>query len=219
MLVSGFTQIVLKVKQQVKEKKVGASEFRDEFLLGLCISNRCDHEKYFEKYLQMFIDQKTIDGIFCCLHIYWDYLNSDLLQSIVIKYGNKSIETNMEQFLKAVDKFRRSTTLRVFWIIEGTKYRREIPPGLERVKTRLKQNITPESTLEVVDQIRIEVADEFQLQKFSLYIEAIVDGSVVITWFVPPSVIDVLKFGLTAKLLDELNIETITLCPQGTLTH
>ena len=208
-LLSDFTSLVLQAKKEL-EQKVPVSEFCHRFLLELPASLKDEHKKFLQDNRQELSKQSTFDDLFYVLDLYWDYLNYNLLESVIKRQGSRASENKMEQYCIEVKRFRRSVTLTVFWELEGCISQREPPPGFELVKT--KHHISPNSTLEDLNNIRLRITDEFHLPVFALYIMDIVKGSVCVTWLMPCSVAKLLKSELTGKLMNELGINEITFC-------
>ena len=182
--------------------------FLDGFILELPYSVKDDHEKFFDRKNAEINRATTFDELFFCLSTYWDYLNFSLLEGIIDSHGTAEMLQKMECYVSDVEAFCEKTKLKVFWQLQRHRMRTKPPPGFSQFVT--KHCITGESTLKDVENIRREISDEFHLQKCALLLVHVVEGSVVITWFVPSSAITLLKQGLgRPEVLAKLHIESV----------
>ena len=186
-------------------------DYVDGFIMELPLSVRDEHEKFFDRKNSEINRAVTFDELFTCLSTYWDYLNYTLLQGMVFAHGTEDMVHQMECYALDLQEFRRKTTLNVFWQLEPLKIRTKPPSGFSKFVT--KHSITRESTLEDIENIRLEITSEFHLHKFALVLVHVVEGSVVITWFVPSSIVSQLKQGFVQQhFLTTLHIEDLTFC-------
>ena len=183
-------------------------EFLNEFILKLPYSVKEEHERFFDRKKSEITSATTFDELFVCLDTYWDFLNYTLLEGVLEAHGTEEMLQEIDGYIRDLEEFREKTKLKIFWQLQRHRIRSKPPPGFSQFVT--KHCITGESTLKDVENIRFEIMYEFHLQKCALLLADVVEGSVVITWFVPSSAITLLKQGLgRPEVLAKLHIESV----------
>ena len=183
-------------------------EFLNGFILNLPYSVKEEHEKFFHRTKSEITRATTFDELFVCLDTYWDFLNYTLLEGILEAHGTEEMLQEIDGYIRDLEDFREKTKLKIFWQLQRHRIRSKPPPGFSQFVT--KHCITGESTLKDVENIRLDISNEFHLQKCALLLVHVVEGSVVITWFVPSSAITLLKQGLgRPEVLAKLHIESV----------
>ena len=183
-------------------------EFLNGFILNLPCSIKEEHEKFFHRTKSEITRATTFDELFVCLDTYWDFLNYTLLEGVLEAHGTEEMLQEIDGYIRDLEEFREKTKLKIFWQLQRHRIRSKPPPGFSQFVT--KHCITGESTLKDVENIRREISDEFHLQKCALLLVHVVEGSVVITWFVPSPAITLLKQGLgRPEVLAKLHIESV----------
>ena len=182
LLIATFKRIVVRMKSILKERGESVDQFRDSFLLSLNVFEKERHYHFFSRKKTVICDSTTYDELFLVLDLYWDYLNYHLLECLVREYGDEDAKSCMKEYLEDVSTFMETTTLRVFWEIEPC-LKSVPPPGFTETVVKHRQDISVESTLKDVENIRIRLANETQLSKYAILLSTIQDGCVQITWF------------------------------------
>ena len=198
-----FASLVTQTKEHLKSTDTNFAVFRDEFILQLPTPVKQEHMKFFQEASSEILGATSFDKLFFCLGLYWDYLNYNLLESIIDQLDSEELEEGMEKYSTEINEFRQSIQLKVFCKIEPCI--RKEPPAEFRMIV-VKHSITSESTLQKLENIRLRVTEYFNLPNFALMLSEVVPGSVIVTWVMPRSVMSLLLCGLTAELMDELHI-------------
>ena len=102
------------------------------------------------------------------LNLYWDYLNYHLLECLVQEYGDKDTKGRMKEYHENVSAFMETTTLQVFWEIEPC-LKSVPPPGFTETIVKHEQDISAESTLKDVEDVRVRLANEIQLSNMLFF--------------------------------------------------
>ena len=181
-LVDAFKKLVIKMKSVLKKRGESVDEFRDSFLLSLNAFEKERHYHFFNHRKTAICDSTTYDELFLVLDFYWDYLNYHLLECLVREYGDKYAKSHMKEYLEDVSTFMETTTLQVFWEIEPC-LKSVPPPGFTETVVKHNQDISVESTLKDVENIRTSLANEIQLSKYAILLSTIQEGCIQITWF------------------------------------
>ena len=198
-----FTSLVIRTKKHLINTKANLDVFRDEFILYLSTPVKKEHMKFFAERSAEIVQASSFNELFYCLNLYWDYLNYNLLESIIEQLENPELEEGMMRFSNEVNEFRKTTQLKVFCKIEPF-IQVKAPDDFKIVVA--EHSITSQSTLQTLENIRIAVTKHFNLPMFALTLAKVVPGSVIVTWVMPRSVVELLLCGLTAELMDELHI-------------
>ena len=181
-LIKKFRQIVLSMKDILKESSETVGQFRDVFILSLDVFEKERHAHFFGSYANKLSEASTFDALFIIFDLYWDYLNYHLLECLVREYGDTDTKRCMNEYVEDVSSFMEATTLQVFWKIEPC-LKSIPPPGFKKTIVRHEHEILATSTLKDVENIRVKVNENTQIQKFAVLLSAITEGSVQITWF------------------------------------
>lgn len=173
----------------MKQKGVSVSQLRTTVTLLPC-SKRHEHLRFLKENKSDIARAASIEELFCCLNMYWDYLNFGILKHIIDRHGDEGMKQMIQEFADEVEKFRKATTLEVFW--EAVDQAEELPSDLKKLIIEHKK-LSPQSTLEDVENIRKKICREYSLHEFAVMLADIKEGSVVITFLIPPSVAMVLQ--------------------------
>ena len=189
------------------------SSFCDDFLGHISCTIKAEHNKFFSDHID---DMYTASGfmtLFGRFALYWDYLNYNLLEYFIEQKGNEDLRHKMKLYSETVTDFQRKMRLKVFWDMDP-KLVENPPPNFRTMVT--KHSITSQSTLKDLADIRLKVASDLNLEKFALILHSVVDGSVLTTWFVHESIVDLLLTGLsTQKLKTALHLSSVTIADDG----
>ena len=104
-------------------------------LVSLDVSRKHEHQEFINNHL-MNVDQKmTFTDLWARLGNYWDFLNFDLLEHVINKFGSEDLKKEIKSYKHNLQSFRRSTRLCDFidcWPVRG-----QSPP-----KTELREFVT-----------------------------------------------------------------------------
>ena len=181
-LIKKFNQIVMSMKDVLKESSETVGQFRDVFLLSLDVFEKERHAPFFASYANKLCETSTFDALFMIFGLYWDYLNYHLLECLIREYGDADMKRYMKEYVEDVSSFMEATTLQVFWKIEPC-LKSIPPPGFVETVVRYKGGISATSTLKDVEDIRLKINENTQIRKFAILLSAITEGSITITWF------------------------------------
>jgi hypothetical protein len=172
----------MSAKDVLKESSETVVQFRDTFLLNLDVFEKERHALFFASYANKLCEASTFDALFIIFGLYWDYLNYHLLDCLVQEYGDADMKHCMKEYVEDVSSFMGATTLQVFWKIEPC-LKSTPPPGFVKTIVRYERGISATSTLKDVEDIRLKINENTQIRKFAILLSAIIEGSILITWF------------------------------------
>ena len=156
--------------------------------------------------------------LFCLLNLYWNYLSPDLLDQLLEELIQKesSFETivnEMEKYKTDLQKFRQQTTLKLFCQADTST---ECDPPPEFRKIVVKHDWPDTVTLEDVEEFRRRYSQTYNLRKCAMMLHSIGTGSFTVTWFVPVTVIDVLRKKRAVKVYKEFEVSRLEIYIQTT---
>ena len=93
------------------------------------------------------------------------------------------LQTDMKQYVKEMDEFRRQATLGIYCKV-FVKQKKKLPEGFKELVTEHRE-WTKENTLQDVEDFRQEVAREYQLHECLVFFKNIVFHSVEVIWWIP----------------------------------
>ena len=155
-------------------------------------SNRYEHGGFLDT-LKAAAD---ILDLFAVLNRYWDHFNYHLLEQLLTAprierlFADKSLCQELQEYMKRyveemVD-FRKRTAIDVYCKAVNQPIV-PVPDGFKRLVNKIER--TEMKTLQHVEEFRQKVAYEYKLHQCLVFLENIGLGSVVITLWVPQSVV------------------------------
>ena len=151
------------------------------FLMALDLSRSKEHEEFIDN---IFKSETTFRNLWRKLCKYWNFLNFNLLEHVVSKFGSPDLKLKMNSYVCDLQKFRSATRLCDFvdcWPVTG-----EAPPTSDLRTFVVKMKLDWERcTLEDLETAKGVITHKFFLQDFVLHLEKIEEGCIVVSWFVP----------------------------------
>ena len=180
-------------------------------LVSLDVSRKHEHQEFINNHL-MNVDQRmTFTDLWARLGNYWDFLNFDLLEHIINKFGSEDLKRKMESYKHDLQSFRRSTRLCDFidcWPVRG-----QTPPEMELRDFVAKVGHHWENcTLEHLETLKGFITHKFFLPEFTLQLKKLTKGSITITWLIPVSFVKSLQEDVqhtSSEFFMEQNIEAV----------
>ena len=194
------------------EKGIDVHRFRAG-LLSLDISRKYEHQEFIHNHLMNVDHEMTFTDLWARLANYWDFLNFDLLEHVISKFGGEDLKQQMKSYKSNLQHFRKAT--RVCDFITCWPARGQTPPETELREFVAKVGYHWENcTLEDLERLAGVITRKFFLPKFALRLKEILPGSICITWLIPVQFVKGLKeaIGTTSStFFVEQEIETITI--------
>ena len=162
--------------------------------------------------------------LFGCLNFYWNYLAYDLLDELVQALSQKelsfvAVSRKMEVYKEDLQQFRIRTPLKLFCEAQR-KTEDDPPPGFREMVVR--HNWPDTVTLEDVERFRQKYTCAFNLRKCAMMCNGIVPGSFTVTWFIPLSIIPILKKKRLLKVIQMFDVSRLEIdrrCVYQTPVH
>ena len=201
-----FEELQDRVIDYLKSKSVDVGRIVFK-LTQLSASEKPQHESYLKENLEELEKCKEPIQLVSRLNLYWNYLSPQLLHHIVGKFLPKTdVEKEMVSYNEYLRQFRCCTLLRLFCQIEEQDI--EPPEGFSHIVTKFSKPISDKTTLQDVENFRVQLACHYKLRDFALMLKPKVKaGSFLVTYFVPNSVLERLKTDIPKKdLFEEFGI-------------
>ena len=181
-------------------------------LLSVKVSQKHIHQEFIHEHLLKVDKETTFDDLWIRLSNYCNFLNFDLLEHVISKFGGEDLKHKMECYKCELQSFRKATRLRDFidcWPVQG-----ERPPetDLREFVAKIKHD-WENCTLEDLETLKGVITRKFFVPEFAIKLRKIMEGSIVITWLVPAPLVKALQEAVETTSSDfflEHKIETIT---------
>ena len=178
-----------------------------------------EHKAFLNQKAQKMNRCKTHWELFGQLNLYWNYLSYQLLDHLIKEVSLKyqyltdveeatvkqcliDVKRQMILYKRDVKRFRECTPLKLF--CEAENVNKDPPPGFRKMALKFNWPIT--TTLEDVEIFRQRYVRHYNLRDCALILNNIIPGSFIVTWFVPLSVIELLKKERPIKVLKDFDV-------------
>ena len=205
-LQNDFIKLKDDVYESVKSQPV------DTFKVRL-ISMDVDGQEHHLAFLKEITDKnETVLKIWMDLSPYLNFLNYEILQHILQKFKDENLQKAMDQYITQIKAFFKTTRLCEFfkcWPVHGIPLPEQDLPFVD-IKTTKDWNTC---TLEDLDKLRGSLARKLLLPKFALILQDASNGSVTVTYSIPPCLVVHLQADIKNTDLKEfvdMDIEAIT---------
>ena len=145
--------------------------------------------------------------LFCHMNFHWNYLDPSLLECLVRKLDLDEVKVDVETYRSELQQFRIITPLHLFCQAQRKK-EMKVPPDFQEVVTKFKWSETV--TLEVVEQFRQKYASHYNLHEFAMMLAEVNLGSFIITWFIPQSIVEKMKYNVPQAILEKYFVTELT---------
>ena len=182
------------------------------WLVALDVSQKNEHQEFIDNHLMNIHQHTTFSYLWAKLGKYWDFLNFDLLEHVINKFGSEDLKHKMKSYKYDLQSFRRSTRLCDFihcWPVQG-----QTPPETELREFIMKVGHQWDScTLEDLESLKGVITQKFSLPEFTLRLKKLTEGSITITWLIPVPFVKILQEAIestSSEFFTKQKIETIT---------
>ena len=158
--------------------------------------------------------------LFGSLNSYWNYLSYHLLDHLIkevslnyrfltdvegttVEQCLTDVKRQMSLYKRDLKRFRQQTPLEVF--CQAENWSTDDPPP-EFKKVVVKFNWPNTTTLEDVEMFRQRYVRHYNLRDCAMMLNSIRPGTFTVTWFVPSSVVEVLKTERPIEVLKKFDV-------------
>ena len=179
-----FDRLVINTQSELENAKVEVDYLVQKITL-LPANIRLLHRDFIKNNIEYFARKREISDIFVLLNTYWNYLNSDILERIIIKLSINVLE-RLQSFKMEQENFINHTTVKEFCeAVRISNLQIEPPSGFIEVISTHSWDDT--IYLREVDEFRRNLAVEIKhsIYEVAVLVARIKIGSVMIMVFVP----------------------------------
>ena len=163
-----------------------------------------EHKQFLTSHLKILYRANDTDELIGMLSFNMDYLSYQLMDYITDEF-KLGIKNDMETYKKDLEQFRKKTPLTLFC---RTQKRHVTPPAdFKEVVAKFEwPKDRDDMTLEVMEQFRQKYACHYKLRDFAMILAETRQNCFIITWFIPQSIVEILKANVPRALLKEYNV-------------
>lgn len=155
-----------------------------------------EHTAFLKENLPTFLKAENLEEIFMHLNLYWNFIDYSLLDYIIDRFCSADLKKDMHEYKSELGEFRRVTT--ISQVIGSWLGKVDPPPSFTEFTSTLDRDAST-FTLEELEELRMKICNEFSLSSFILMFRGVVEGSLIITWFVPSSTVAQLQDAVLTK--------------------
>ena len=141
------------------------------WLISLDVFQQREHQEFIKDHLTNIDKETHLNNLWARLGIYWNFLNFDLLEHVVNKFGSEDLKHKMKLYKCDLQSFRRITRVCHFidcWPVQG-----EAPEtDLQEFVAKMKQDWGT-CALEDLDEIKGVITSKFFIPKFALWLQTL----------------------------------------------
>ena len=182
------------------------------WLTSLNVFQQREHQDFINDHLTNIEKGTHLSNLWARLGTYWNFLNFDLLEHLVSRFGSENLKQKMESYKCDLLSFRKAT--RICDFIDCWPERVEPPPERELREFVAKVGYHWENcTLEDLDMLEGVITRRFFQPRFLLQLREIKPGSIMIMWLIPAPFVKGLQEAIestSSEFFMEQKIETIT---------
>ena len=148
--------------------------FRDR-LLDLPVAKKAPHTKFFHEKLDDILNSRSTEKIFAIIRCYCSYRNYAVLREVVRKFCEAVLQRRMQEYCESLEKFEKETFIDVY--LKAIEASDVLTSEFTKMTVKINKP-TSECTLYEVRKITEVIAEKANLQSYSVYIGAVLEGSV-----------------------------------------
>ena len=196
-----FTSVMLKTRSAMCKKESQDADFTDDFrdtLLLLPVAKKAIHVKFFRDSEDEILDAKNVRKLFGILYRYCDYRNYEILLQIVNRFCEDPLKSNMQDYCAMLEKFELATSVDVYLIAISAGS--ELSLAFSKMVVKIDKPASA-CSLHEIRKFNEALAEKASLAPYSVYLQAIDPGSVVVVVQFPPSALGWVLAAMTPEFL------------------
>ena len=169
----------LRTKALDAAMQLNVKDFQD-FLAGLPVFTTVEKHKFFHR--RTLYSFTTMTKLFHYLDDFWDYVNCDLLQQVVMKIGGSELSDAMEEYCTKLMQMKRETTVQQFTFQVRSQRQLQVVRSGEiftEVLIRLHASSNKYTLLDA-ERLRQSFLSTYSLTSYSVAFCNVYEGTIVI---------------------------------------
>ena len=204
-----FSDVMSDACHELRKKESLDAQFFSKFcdkLLLLPVAKKRIHVKFFRESEDDIIEAKNVRKIFAILSRYCDYRNYEVLLHLVNKFC-EATKCSMMKYCSEIESFELATTIDIYLVATSGDKRHSDAFSQMVVKMDKQPSMC---SLHELRKFAEALADVSSLVRYSLFIQAIGPGSVVMELRFPPSAVGWVLAAMTPDFLHTHHLIEVT---------
>ena len=205
-----FSEIFSDTRSEMCARESEDPKFLDKFrdrLLGLPVSKKSTHVKFFRHSEDDFVEAKNMRKMFAILNRYCGYNNPEILQHLIKKFCEGTLQLRMINFCKSLETFEIDTTIDVFLLAISAC--QELTLAFKRMAMKIDKPVTV-CTLHEIRKFKEALAETGSLHSYSVYIDSVAESSVILVVRFPESCVGWVLAAMTPDFLQTHLLSDVT---------
>ena len=205
-----FSDILSDTQLEMCDRESEDPKFLDKFrnrLLALPVAKKFIHVKFFRDSEDEFLEAKNMRKLFAILTRYCSYNNPEILQQLIKKFCEGTLQRRMINFRKSLEMFEVETTIDVFLLAISAC--RELTLAFKRMAIKINKPVTV-CTLHDLRMFMNTFADKTSLHTYNMYIESVAESSVLLVLRFPESCVGWVLAAMTPDFLQTHLLSDVT---------
>ena len=177
-----FSQMVDEAYVIIYKKQI-CVEFFAARLANLTPVQRELHGEFLDKVCDEITQETTVLKLWLKLTTYWNFLNYFLLEQVILKFGDTSLQVKMRDYKRTIRHFQKNTHLRDFANC-STTISMNLSKNLSLLAMKFEEH-WDEYTLEDLEKFENIFTHQLLLSSFALTLKEIKPGCIHVTWAIP----------------------------------
>ena len=166
----------------IYDKQIGVESFAAR-LANLTPVQREFHGEFLDKVCDEITKETTVLKLWLKLTTYWNFLNYFLLEQVILKFGDTSLQAKMRGYKRTIRHFQQNTHLRDFANCSIT-ISMNLSKNLSLLAIKFEEH-WDEYTLEDMEKFENIFTHQLFLPSFALTLKDVKPGCIHVTWAVP----------------------------------
>ena len=205
-----FSSIFSDTQSAMCIKEIADPEFLGRFrdcVLGFPVAKKSTHVNFFGENEDEIAEAKNMQNMFDVLDCYCNYNNPEILQQLIKKFCEGTLQLRIKHYRKSLETFEIDTTIDVFLLAISAC--RELTLAFKRMAMKIDKPATV-CTLHEIRKFKEALAERVSLHSYSMYIESVAESSVLLVVRFPESCVGWVLAAMTPDFLQTHLLSDVT---------
>ena len=206
-----FADIKADTRSSLTEKESRDPKFLDRFrdhLLELPVAKKAIHVKFFDKNEDEIFSAKNIKRLFTIISRYCNYSNYEIILHLIKKFCEAALKSRMLHYRHSLIKFEKATTIDIYRLAIPA-HRDEVLEAFSKVVAKFNKPASV-CTLYEVREMNEALVEKGDLHSYSVYVESVSEGSVLVVLRIPPSCTGLVRTAITPDFARAHHLTEVT---------
>ena len=205
-----FADIKADTRSSLTEKENKDPKFLHRFrnhLLELPVANKAINVKFFDRNEDEIFSAKNIQRLFTIISRYCNYSNYEIILHLIKKFCEAALQARMLCYRDSLIKFEKATTIDVYCLAIPAQH--EVLEAFSKVVAKLNKPASA-CTLYEVRKMNKDLVEKRYLPQYSVYVECVSEGSVLVVLRIPPSCTGLVRTAITPDFAHAHHLTEVT---------